>query len=206
MAYPKFLYHETHAPDGRAIMTEADEPKGDGWHDTPAKFDPNYVPPPPPLVAEGTVPEAARLAGFVPQAYPSLRYSVHGGEAKRVDSADEDAALDPAVWKHSPDPTSWTTEEPEAPAGADAAVSVTMTTGGVGSATTAPSSDDEQKAELYKANVSQIIEKVSAIHDPALLERVAAFETDNPKGPRKTVLQAVKAQLALIANDTVTVA
>lgn len=106
-----FMFHKVHAPDGQ-LFEDGVTPQGDGWVDTPAAFEPGYVPPP--AEPEG-LPERERRAGYVPQAFPSHRY--RKGDPDNpilVQSAEDAAALDPAEWKDTPDPAAWV-EQPSDP-------------------------------------------------------------------------------------------
>jgi len=197
LTFPTFLFHETEAREGKLFQSADDLPADPtGWFDTPQKFDPAYVPPPPSAVPDGALPADARRNGFVPQPYPSVRYNRLTLAEKVVASAEEDDTLDPAVWKHSPDPKTWdepetpgtVTTQPPRPAGADADDPPPPP------AATAPTKA-EQRAALYKATVSHIIERVSGMTDRAVLDKIATFEAENPKGTRTTVLKAVKARL-----------
>jgi hypothetical protein len=97
--YPKWVYHKEHAPEGLCVHSEEDEPVGDGWVSTPAKFDPNYVDPPP-LTEDAQFDLLAREGRpFV--AYPSWRYHKNG-EARLVETAEADEQLDKSVWKDTP--------------------------------------------------------------------------------------------------------
>lgn len=172
--YPKFLYHKTAAPEGQLIRTEADEPTGEGWVDTPQAFDPAYVPPPV-LVPPGTVP--ADAPGFVPTPYPSFRYH-RDGQTQLVRTVEEDESLDPDVWKHSP--ADFDTVEVPAPA------PVVPLKG----------NSAAMKAELYGAKVTDIVPRVAAMTDVDMLQMVQGFEEANPKGARASVIKAVEKRLA----------
>lgn len=210
---PCFLFHETiedgKYKDGKMFKTqeELDEaltgPDAAGWHDTPAKFDPNYkAPAVNPDAAD--LPEEAVARGFVKEHYPSFRFHVDGKtEPKVVKNADEDADLDPAVWKHSPDPKTWTVDEPKTPAKPNPAMSLANQQQGNAPNTDAAADaraaqvaqDQKDAAELHAANADEVIDKIKGQTDKAVLERVRQLEALNPEGPRVTILRAVKASL-----------
>lgn len=193
LTFPTFLFHAEHARDGKLFQTAGDLPTDlTDWHDTPQKFDPAYVAPPQ-AVNDGTVPEDARRTGYVPQPYPSVRYNKLTLAEQTVASAEADALLDPAVWKHSPDPKTWEAEPAVASDGPGESTVAILDDDAPPAAT---ASDEEQKTALHAATVTQIVERVSAISDEALLAKIDGFERDNPKGMRKTVISAVKARLA----------
>lgn len=173
MPYPKFLYHAEHAPEGFLIKSEADEPTGAGWVDTPQKFDPTYVEPAK-LVAPESVP--ADQPNYVPVQYPSWRFNVTTGAERLVQSAEEDAALDPAVWKDSPNPT---VKPAVAPAGAK---------GGLA----------DQKAALYSAKATDVVAQVVAMDSVDGLQIVHGLELANPAGARKTVIAAIEKRMAVL--------
>jgi hypothetical protein len=179
--YPRFLFHKEHAKDGRLIKSAADEPTGDGWVDTPAAFEDGYVAPPPQVDAKG-LPAAAPTPGHVHKPYPSHRFN-QAGESCLVKTAEEDAALDAAVWKDTPDPAAFADAPPATPPPAPTTPAAPLT----GAAA--------QKADLYAATVATVVEKVAAMTDVAALQLVQGFELTNPKGARKTVLAAVVKRL-----------
>lgn len=204
MAYPKFLYHPELAPAGRLIRDEASEPTEPGWVDTPQKFDPAYVEPAP-IVPEGSVP--ADRPGYVPQPYPSVRYGA-SGETKVVASADEDAALNPADWKHSP---AHFLDEPPAVVAPPPPPAVPVVIDPLNPPPEVPTENTppapqlktdppqvgsaKQKAALYAANAADVIDKVKGMSDIATLQMVKGFEESNPS-KRVTVIKAVDKRLA----------
>jgi hypothetical protein len=104
LSFPTMLFHKDHAPDGRVFSADVDLPNDlEGWVDTPAKFRADYKDPPPLAVPPGTVPEAERLSGYVPQLFPTWRFPRAGGDPKFVASAEDLAELDPAEWLDTPD-------------------------------------------------------------------------------------------------------
>lgn len=200
---PCFMFHETLEEgkfrEGKMFKTKEDleaaltGPDGAGWHDTPAKFDPNYkAPVPNPDAAD--LPEEAVASGFVKEHYPSWRFNVDDKiEARLVKTAEEDTELDPAVWKHSPDPKTWKGEKPKLIAAPVAAKPAADTGADARAAQVAQDQKDAQ--ELHAANADEVIERVKLQEDRAVLERVRMLEALNPDGPRVTVLRAVKVAL-----------
>lgn len=203
--YPRFLYHKEEAPSGKLIRSAADEPTGEGWVDTPQKFDPKYVDPPK-LVPDGSVP--ADRPGYIPKAYPSFRYGA-SGETQIVSSAEADAALNPADWKHSPAdflpktnaPVMVTPLPPAPPVVIDPLNPPPELP--VSTAPPMPTlpaeppqlSAAKQKAALYAAPVAQVIANVKTMSDIEKLQMVKGFEETNPS-KRVTVIKAVDARLA----------
>lgn len=194
MTFPTTLFHKELAAEGKVFMTEADLPTDDGWVDTPAAFDPAYKKPAP-VVPNGSIPADAP-PGFVPNPFPSCRYRKGDPDhPKRVETAEEDAALEaaePGVWTHSPDPNY------KAPAaGPDAGTldpnALRDLTGDV------VVLDDAQKAEFYAAKVTDIVVKLESIGSPARLKALAEAEAANPNKARVTVLKAVAARLATLS-------
>jgi hypothetical protein len=173
MSYPRFLFHKELAPEGKLIRSAEDEPSGEGWVDTPQKFDPAFVEPEK-AVAPGTVPEDK--PGFVPQPYPSYRYG-RSGETKLVRNVEEDDALNPEDWKHS---TADFDKKDDAPAPPP---------------TPPIAKSDAQKAELYSAKVGDIAARVETLSDIVMLQTIQGFEEGNPKGARPGVMKAVEARL-----------
>jgi hypothetical protein len=109
--FPAWHFHKDLAPEGQVFQTAEDlaraEDDNPGWQDTPAKFDPKYVAPPPSPVAPEDRP--ADQPGYVPVTFPSLRHN-QAGEERRVETKDEADALEaaePGVWKDTPDPDAW---------------------------------------------------------------------------------------------------
>lgn len=178
--YPRFLFHKELAKDGRLIKSAAEEPTGDGWVDTPAAFEEGYVAPPPQVDAKGQ-PAPAPTPGHVHKPYPSHRFN-KAGVSCLVNTAEEDAALDAAIWKDTPDPAAFPDDAPPSappPAAPDGPLT--------GAAA--------QKADLYAANAATVVEKVASMTDIAALQLVQGFELANPRGARKTVLTAVVKRL-----------
>jgi len=121
--FPAFYFHKEHAPEGRLFQTaEEFADAGPGWHDTPAKFNPNYVEPPPPPVAEGDVP--ADAPNYVPQPYPAHLFDRSGsGESRLVASAEEHAELEkqePGKWIDTPDVRAYEARQAKKKADAEA--------------------------------------------------------------------------------------
>lgn len=180
LKYPRFAYHAELAPDGLLVRTPADEPTGDGWVETPAAFDPKYVAPPD-TVEPGSVPAEAAAAGYVPRPYPAHRYN-RDGDFVVVRTAEDDAALDPAVWKATPDPKAFSDAPPP---------------------TTPPpvpgkALDDTQRAELYASSVTVVSDRIAALTDGPLLDAIRAAELANPKGPRIGVIRALDARREIL--------
>lgn len=194
--YPRFAYHKTLAHEGRLIKSAEDEPTEEGWVDTPAKFDPNYVEPPQIGAAPGTVPEEARRRGFVPQQYPAKRYHQVTGEDRRVESAQEDGALDPSVWKDTP-PAS---VEVPAPAQAPAAAASSGNSAPAGTTMTeeekkAAAELNAKAAELHGTAVDKVLDALKGCDDPDFLSRITEMEALNPAGPRMSLVKAIKKQI-----------
>jgi hypothetical protein len=191
MKTPTILYHKDHAPEGRAFMTDDQLPESlDGWHDTPAKFDPKYVPPPD-LVEEGVVSAEEKAKGYAPVRYPTLLYQ--RGDAdhpRRVESLDHHRDLEqtePGVWKDTYDPQAWeaAADAPDSPgpALADSPAVVSLT--------------PDQVQEFYKATVGQIVVRLDGISTPAMLDALQAIEDANPR-TRSSVLKAIAARKAAL--------
>lgn len=178
--YPRFLFHETLAPEGKLIANKEAEPADlTGWFDTPQKFDPAFVEVAP-VVPPGTVP--VDRPGYVPVQYPSHRFNVDGG-SRIVGTAEEDQTLDPAVWKHSP--ADFTDAAPVAPKALD-----------VPPAALTPL--DAQKAELYGAKVADIVARIEKMDNRDALQMVHGLELANPKGARKGVTAAIEKRMAVL--------
>jgi len=188
MSYPKFLYHKALAPDGRVISSAEQEAALDpGWVDTPAAFDAGYVTPEPVLDTKGHV-ASAPTPGYVYKPFPSFRY-LRDGTTCVVNTQDEADALDPQVWKDTPDSAGFPDDAPPS-------------TKGMGHAAAPPSTPppgasraDVQKVDLYTATVATIAAKVATMDDVAALQVVQGFELTNPTGARVGVLKAVEKRL-----------
>lgn len=169
--YPAQRYHKTLAPEGKAIRDPDQEareaPASEGWVDTPAKFDQAYValtedPP------EGTPFESYVAPAKDPIAYPAMRYT-RDGQEQTVATAEQDAALDPAIWKDTPDPAAW-----------DVPV------------TSAAASEDPDP--MHAMTVAQIAEVVETVTSPDELDLITGREAVRPDGARKGVLAAIEAR------------
>ena len=173
--YPAMRYHKELAPEGLQIRSpEAEAELAPGWVDTPAKFDPAYraLTEDPP---EGTPFETYVAPAKPPIPYPAVRYAQDGSQLI-VHSLEEDEALNPAIWKDTPDPTAWLS---------DAAVPV----------------DTDAPDQMHTLTVSQIGAVLETVTDPAELDDLETREYLNPKGARKGVLVAITTRReALIAK------
>lgn len=195
--YPYWVYHKELARDGKLVRSEADEPKGDGWVDTPAAFEEGYVKPEP-QVNEAGQPKSAPVPGHVHVSYPSWRYN-KAGEEKQVLNAEEDHALDASVWKDTLAAFNEVTDAPP-----DTAPPVPDSTGNTARPPstpppTGPSRAAVQKAEFYDAKVKDIAEKVATGTDVETLQMIHGFELKNPAGARPGVIKAVEKRLSELA-------
>jgi len=191
MSYPKILYHATLAREGQRFLTALDEPAADaGWVDTPEKFNPDYVAPTP---VEG---QSATRPGYVPKKYPTILYR-RDGEAKRVLSIEDARALaarEPGEWADHPDGP-WG-PAPDAPAPTVAPPVAPVATPAAPPPAPPPTGDPlAEAASQYAATVAEIADHLPSIKDKAVLEKILAYEEDNPKGPRIGVVKAVAKRL-----------
>lgn len=161
-------YHKTLASEGKLIRSAAEEPKGDGWVDTPAAFEEGYVKPAP------AAPSSHYAPGRKFEAYPTARYN-RAGDCVIVKSKDEEDSLK-GEWLDTPPP-----EPASAPAAPD-------TSG-------QPTADDVAKLELHATPVNRIGEAIAAVSDLAMLDKIRGYEEANPKGARATVLKALDQRL-----------
>jgi hypothetical protein len=225
--FPTFRFHKELAPEGRILQTQADvDALGAGWVDTPAAFDPNYVPPAASVV-DDTVPSDAYAQTFVRVPFPSHRFN-RAGESCLVNSQDEADALDPREWKETPDPRAW--DEP----GADAtspkaqlsfvprpdAPSVepsAAATPAPAAATPAPESgtlnspsDAEAVAaqalaakarELHATPVADVLKQLEGCPDATFLRKVKEMEMLNQNGPRVTLVRSIDAAIKVIVES-----
>lgn len=186
-AYPCVRYHKELAPEGRLVRTADGEPTGEGWVDTPAAFDPNYVPPPP--LDPNVVTSDAVRPGYVPQRFPACRYDGNGN-IQLVKTQEEADTLDPRQWKDSPaafgpDYVAPSDAPRPAPPAAEPPTNAEI---------------ERQKAELFAATVPVIVERIEAISDVSTLATIRAYEEVNPKGARTGVLKAVDARFEELAH------
>lgn len=180
-AYPRFLFHKEHAPEGFLIATPDAEPTGEGWVDTPAAFDPAYQPPPPSAAPEGSIPEDARARGFVPVAYPSWRYDKDGNSLLVKTAADE-AKADPAIWKHSPaHHDAGYTPDVAAPVDKDKATREFIA----------------KAKELHATPVPIALKALEGVTDRAQLDHVKNLEMLNDE-PRVGLVRAIDKQIAAL--------
>ena len=201
--YPCTRYHKDLAPEGIEIPTAEKEAElGPGWVDTPAAFDPAYVPltedPP-----DGTPFESYVEPAAPPIAYPAMRYARDGGE-RVINGPDQE---EPG-WQDHP----WSTAElaagqpmpstPPAPNGHSTATEPAPATNEgtrepvepPAAVTPAPEDDG-----LYRVTVERVEGVLSEITDAAELDDIAARESRNPRGPRKGVLSAIEARREALA-------
>lgn len=179
--YPRFMFHAELAPEGKVIRSAEEEPTGDGWFDTPQKFDPAYVDPKP-IAEPGAAP--INVPNFRPQPYPSHRFSADGS-SRVVNSAEEDALLNTNDWKHSPADFEAKAENPFPPTH-------------IGQEPVLPKlqTSDGMKAELYTSKVQDVVARVEQLTDLSMLQLVHGFELANPKGARVGVIKAIEKRLA----------
>lgn len=166
----RFLFHKVEAPEGKQFADDV-EPTGDGWVDTPAKFDPNYVEPPKAdlLVVPG---------GFIHTgpSFPAHFYN-RAGELKEVANAEQFEALNPDVWKDSPaafGPVEDTPVVEEPP--------YVLTA--------------EQVADVYASTVVTLKAALADVTSKAKLAAIESAEAVNPQGPRQGVFKALNARRA----------
>lgn len=216
MKFPTFAFHKEEAPEGRLVQNQEDlDALGPEWVETPAAFDPNYKRPAP-AVADGTVPQEMAARGFVPQPYPAHRYTKGGAQSCLVTGVEEDAALDPDVWKDTPDPRAWDDPEyyakrravvvPFAPQAAPTGASTPPPSTPPVVTSTAPSTptggadqaDAERKAaedlaaharEMHALTIGDIQAKLEGCTDKAFLQKVKQMEMLNPDGPRVSLVR-----------------
>lgn len=194
--YPCTRYHKDLAPEGREIKNAEKEAElGEGWVDTPAAFDPAYVPPtvdPP----EGTPFESYVAPAAPPIAYPAMRYSRDGGERTIQGPGEEEAG-----WQDHP----WTKDElaatvaPAAPPETDpvsppGARSVHEADPPPPNAPPVLPDEGPKEDGLFSVPVPKVEEVVAEITDPAELNDIEAREQRNPRGARKGVLAAIAAR------------
>lgn len=194
--FPTIAYHKTLAPEGQLIQSaEQLSGLGEGWVDTPAAFDPNYVRPEP--VAPSRAGAGPRRPGAV-QEFPAVRYN-RVGEDRLVRSVEEADALDPEEWKASPADFPPVAAAPAAlpPAPAPAAVT------GEGE----DAEERDRKAAEAMAAKARILHNTPVAEATRLLEGADAatlrftkeLEALNPE-PRITLIRFIDA--ALKALDT----
>lgn len=199
--FPTIRYHRTEAPDGVLIPSaEKLAELGAGWVDTPAAFDPNYVPPPPVAKRESPSAAVARRAGYRPQEFPAIRYN-RLGEDRIVRSAAQLAELDPAEWRDSP--AAFGDAPPVAPVKAAPAVAETPST-----PPTADQDDAERKAAdamaeqartLHAMPVDEVKAKLAGA--PAeVLTQAKQLEMLKPDGPRVSLVKFIDAALKALAD------
>ena len=198
--FPKIKYHKTLAPEGELVQSAEDEQQlvaGEaGWVDTPAAFDPNYVPPPP-FVPDPNAP--ADQPSYRPKAYPAVRYN-RLGEDRSVANADEDAALDPEEWKWSP--AAFADRGGVPPAGASATPRGSAPPSGGPDAAPVDEAAEKKAAEEMAENARTLhstpVEEVKKGLDGApaeVLARAKHLEALNPAGPRITLVKFIDSAL-----------
>ena len=172
--YPCVRYHKILAPEGREILNAVkDAALGEGWVDTPAAFDPAYVPPATRL-KDGDPMPVTRTPGQAYVEYPAMRYARDGREQEVMSDG-----LDPAEWKDHP----WTAEEQAAGPTPVAA----------GTAEDAPPVVSPVAASLYLLNAAESTLLVNGQDTPEKLDALEAAEQAHPKhdGGRVSVLRAI---------------
>jgi len=177
--YPAMRYHKGLAPEGRAVTSAADEAAlGPDWVKTPAAFEPGYVEVPEP--EEGTPRETiiASTQPYIP--YPAMRYTRDGQECT-VQTEAEDRALDPRVWKPTPDPAAWANEPPSA---LDPASALTPALPAV----------NPLAASLYLLNAAESQRLIDGADTAEKLAMIEDAEVAHPKheGGRVSVLRAIE--------------
>lgn len=193
--FPCFRYHATLAREGKLFRSEADlPPAGEGWVDTPAAFEAGYVAPPPQDEAPTGLAAAARALRRPAKPYPAHRYKRDDADHPViVKDADEDAKLDPAVWKDTPDPNAWDNPAP---------AMRPMASDGVDQPPSAPPEPVEIpqdiREEIYAAKLGDLIGRIETMTSTPKLEALARAEEDNPS-KRATILKAIKARLKVLA-------
>lgn len=175
--YPAIRYHKTLAPEGREVKNAAAAAElGEGWVRTPAAFVDGYVEQP--ELDEGAPLDDVVTAGkeYIP--YPAMRYARDGRECV-VKTLEEDHDLDPAIWKHTPDPAAWG-DAPALPPPDPAVV-----------ATAAAS---QIAASLYYLNAAESTALVNGADTEEKLAAIETAEKAHPKfeGGRTSVLRAIE--------------
>ena len=181
--YPKMRYHKTLAPQGRTVLnTQQDVALGEGWVNSPAAFEPGYVEPPEPedgaLIHDPRPPDKE----YIP--YPAMRYA-RNGETTTVYNQAQDEALDPFVWRNTPDPAAWADVPPPAPP--DPAKAAATAAAAIGES-------------LYFLNATESTALVNGADTPEKLDAIETAEKAHPKheGGRVSVLRAIEERRAAL--------
>ncbi|MGH9256592.1 MAG: hypothetical protein ACRD3C_18685 [Vicinamibacterales bacterium] len=187
--FPKVLYNA--AGNDRQVNSAAEEAELnlDEWRPHRDAFRPGWVPPPPPRPAGLKV-----SPHYVPQQFPKVLYN-RFGQDRQVESAAEEAQLDPNEWFGM-------NRAPSAPAPS------------VSSAPPAHTESDEDQAEAERKAADAMAEKARSLHatsvedikkalSPATreqLEDVKLLEALSPEGPRITLIKFIDAELKALAG------
>lgn len=223
---PCILYKKDVAEDGKQFNTEADRAAAlaDGWVETPAALDPNYVPPVP-VVIDGIV------QAFGSKPYVEFPKALHDkmGNSVQVNSQEEQDTYNSDIWREKPDsfrtsPTAGAASGSLAPASGPAAAPAGASEGaasgevGAESAGDAPTnlgqkglSEEEEAARaaafaekaavLHGMTVTQIEERIASQSDLAILAEVQNMEALRGDGPRIGVIKAVRARVKALQAD-----
>lgn len=196
LVFPLFLFHPEHAVDGKIFHNAESLPKdGEGWVDTPAAFEPDYVKPAPPPDATSSS-EYARRAGK-----PVIRFPAHFYRKNRPDdpctvrNAQEYEALDKDVWRDTYAASAWDDAPADEPDETDG-VQTERRASSRPEVPMVPLTPD-QAQKLWSAKVPEVIKAI----DGMTLEQtkiLSEAEGMNPAGARKTVVQAIRARQALL--------
>ena len=181
--YPRSKYHKTLAPLGREVLNAQQEAAlGEGWVNSPAAFEPGYVEPPEPedgaLIHDPRPPDKE----YIP--YPAMRYA-RNGETTTVYNQAQDEALDPFVWRNTPDPAAWADVPPPAPP--DPAKAAATAAAAIGES-------------LYFLNATESTALVNGADTPEKLDAIETAEKAHPKheGGRVSVLRAIEERRAAL--------